>query len=186
MIMRYAIPLVTLALVGGCGTESTTPSADTQAFDLQSDQVATDVTQVLTRNGVRTALLRSDSTYIQEGDRRLDLVGVNMTFYNDNGSSAGTLTSRSGDYDMANRAFIATGDVVLVTEGPNGERRLETEELHYDVENDEIWTEEPFTLHDDGRVSSGTSFRSDSQLRIWEVTGGQTQGTVEGEGGLSF
>jgi LPS export ABC transporter protein LptC len=116
----------------------------------------------------------------------MDLINVKVTFYSPDGAEAGTLTSRTGDYNTADNLFIARENVVLITPGANGDRRLETEELHYDIGGDQIWTDSPFVLHEQGRVSQGTRFRTDSQFRTWEVTGLQTEGPVPGEGGLTF
>src|SRR5690606_33601155 len=97
----------------------------------------------------------------------------------------GTLTSSTGEYRRDTGAFTAIGNVVLITRGEEGQRRLETEQLYYDVRADVISTSEPFTLTENGRVSRGTSFRSNSDFTIWEVTGAETQGSVAGEG-ISF
>lgn len=174
-----------LGTFSACGASSTTPSA-TESFEMDADQVAFQVRQTLTNDGVRTAILNSDTAYIYERERRLDLVGVEVLFFNEIGEEAGTLTSRTGDYNIDSGAFIARGDVVLVTRSPAGQRRLETEELLYDVRADSLASDTPFTLHEDGRVSRGTSFRSDSRFRTWIVTGAQTQGSVPAEGGITF
>lgn len=186
MTMRARLlALLAAATLAACGDASTSPSA-TEGYEGTADQVAFQVRQTLTNEGVRTAILNSDTAYIFERDRRLDLVGVEVLFFNEIGEQAGTLTSKTGDYNIDSGAFIARGDVVLVTSGPSGERRLETEELLYDVRADSLASRTPFTLHEDGRVSRGTSFRSDSKFRTWIVTGAQTEGAVPAGGGLSF
>jgi len=173
-------------LLGGCGQDATTPSAEVDRFELPADQVGVGVRQVLTQDGVRSAVLVSDTAYIYEEDRNLDLRGVRLTFFGDAGQEAGELTSDAGNYSMDTGQFVARGNVVLITEGPNGERRLETEQLIYDVRTDSLSTYTPFTLHEAGRVSRGQSFRADAQFRTWEVTGAQTEAPVGGSSDLSF
>jgi LPS export ABC transporter protein LptC len=178
--------LLLLTLTAGCGRQSTTPSSDTEEFVLPADQVAYRVRHYLTQDGIRRALLTSDTAYAYEQSRRLDLIGVTVEFFDDAGVALGTLTSKTGDYEMSNRTFIARDELQLVMNTEDQTRILETDELHYDVGADRIWSERPFVLLEGERVTRGTSFRSDSRFRTWEVRGGQTQGPVEGEGGLSF
>lgn len=179
------IPLVAL-LAGGCSEESTTPSATTEEFDLPADQVAWDISQNLTTDGIRTATLVADTALIYERERRMDLMGVNVVFYNEAGGEAGHLTSDKGDYNMETRAFVARGNVVLRTQTPAGDRLLETEELNYETQVDSLYTTRPFKMTENGRVSSGTSFNTNSKFTTWRVTGVQTETPVEGDAGLSF
>src|SRR5690606_10667146 len=90
--------------------------------------------------GVLTAEMVADSAFIHEDGRPWDLIGVQATFFTEQGAQAGTLTSERGDYDRSNGVFIARGNVVLITQGTSGERRLETEQLHFNVQQDELWT----------------------------------------------
>jgi LPS export ABC transporter protein LptC len=180
--MRWILIAVTFALITGCGQDSTMPSAGADEFDLASDQVGFGTRHIMTREGVRTAIITSDTTYVYDDARRVDLVGVQVSFYTESGVEAGEVTSRNGDYDMSSGIFVARQDVVLLTEGPEGMRRLETEELHYDVNGDVIWSDTPFTLHEAGRVTRGSTFRSDSRFETWEVTGARTEGSVNTEG----
>jgi LPS export ABC transporter protein LptC len=184
--MRISATIIAAALLAGCGQQSTTPSAPAEDFYLPADQVLIGLTHRMTNDGVLTALLLSDTAYVYEQSRRMDLMGVHVTFYTEQGAEAGTLTSLTADYDLANRIFIARGDVVLITRRTDGERRLETTQLYYDLRGDEISTSTPFVLHEAGRTSRGSTFRTDSRFNTWEVTGVETHGTVAGEGGITF
>lgn len=185
--MRVIAPaLCALAIFAGCGQQTTTPAAEAEAFDLPADVVANGVRHNLTQDGVRRAIITSDTSYHYESTRHVDMVGVQVVFYDDIGQEAGTLTAKRGEYDLGNNIFTAKESVVLVTEGPQGERRLSTDELGYDLGVDRLWSDRPFTLVEAGRTSTGTSFRSDAKFETWSVTGGQTTGTVDGAEGLSF
>jgi hypothetical protein len=70
--------------------------------------------------------------------------------------------------------MVARGDVVLrvLTDGS----RLESAEIHYDPENDRIWSDSATvrTLAD-GTVTSGTAFESDiefTNVRVLNIRGG--------------
>jgi len=185
-LRSWPILSVLLLLPAACGRDSTAPSAGDDAFNLPADQVAYEVQHVLTSSGVKTALLNSDTAFLYEQARRLDVVGVELVFFNELGAEVGTLTSRAGVYQPSAGVFTARDSVVLVTEGPNGPRRLETENLHYDIKGDLLRSDTPFVFHEGGRTSQGDSFRSDSKFRTWEITGARTEGTVAGDAGLSF
>lgn len=177
--------LAACLLIVGCSNEGGTPTADDSAFDLPADQVLIMASQTLTANGVRRTQIEADTTFVFEEGRRFEFRRAKVDFYQDNGQKAGNLTSLGADYDAAGQVFVARGDVVLVSTGPNGaERRLETEELHYDIPNDRIWSDVPSKLTEGGQTTNVTMFRSDSQFRTWEASGVQTQGTAEG--GIRF
>ncbi|MQA88835.1 MAG: LPS export ABC transporter periplasmic protein LptC [Gemmatimonas sp.] len=184
--MRWLVLPLVAVLAAGCGREATTPSATSEAFDLPADKVADSIRHVITKDGVRSADLRSDTAYIYDSERTFDLRGVRVTFYSETGAEAGELTSKLGDYNMETGRFVAREDVVLIAEGVNGERRLETEQLIYDVRTDSLSSNRPFTLYEGGRVSRGTSFRSDTQFRTWEVMGAQTEAIVGESGDVPF
>jgi len=171
-----AILVVTALTLSGCGSESTTPGTVTNVADLPADNIIHGLIHRMTKDGIRTGELRGDTAFLFEADRRLDLQGVNLTFYGDNGQQTGTLTSETGEYRMGTGSFVARGSVVLITESPTGTRRVETEELHYDVPGDELWSDVAFVMTESGRVTRGTSFRSDANFERWSVTDARTSG----------
>jgi LPS export ABC transporter protein LptC len=179
--------LFTMAALAGCQKEATTPSATADAAQLPADQVIYGLQHVMTDAGVRTAVLNSDTAYLQEEGERFDLVGVRLRFYDENGRESGHLTSKTGEYNVRGGAFVARGNAVLITQGENGPRELETEELHYDVESGELWSDVPFVLRESGRTTRGSSFRSDARFRTWTVSGATTEGGLQsGDSELSF
>lgn len=183
--MRY-LPSLTLAvLLAACGSGSTTPAPVADASELPADNVIQGLRHVMTNEGVRTGILNGDTAYMYEVGRKLDLRGVELEFFSETGVRSGTLTSETGEYDISTGAFVARGDVVLVTETPEGRRRLETEELHYDVQGDRLWSDVEFTLTQDGRVTRGTSFTSDARFQSWTVKGARTEGGLP-ESGIRF
>jgi len=175
-----------LLLLSACGQESTTPSADAEAFNLPGNNVLFGLEQKILQDGVVTSVLVSDTAYEHQDARRFELIGVNVTFFTEQGVEAGRLTSQTGEYDLAIGVFVARDNVVLITSSAQGGRHLETEELHYNLRADELWTDKPFTLLQNGRTTTGTSFRTDARFTTWEVTGAEGQSTVSGDGGIRF
>lgn len=182
--MRGLLLVVAMFALAACGQQSTTPTISDEAFDLGADQVGFFVTMQITEKGIRTAELTADTVYTFEETQRMDMRGVKVVFFREDGSEGGTLTSHTADYGANDNSFIARENVVLITPTPNGERRLETEELNFDLAGDRLWTDSPFVVHEDGRVTRGTRFTTDSKFRTWDVSGLQTEGDVEG--GLRF
>ena len=185
--MRRVLFTILSMLLAACGTQSTTPAPVAEAPELPADNIIQGMSHVMTKDGVRTGVLDSDTAYLFEVGRRLDMRKVRLQFFNEAGVPTGTLTSQTGDYNITTGAFIARGDVVLVTQSPEGGRRLETEELHYDVQGDRLWSDKAFLLHQNGRITRGTSFRSDAKFQSWSVTNAQTEGGLpETGGGVRF
>lgn len=170
---RIQIFALVLALaLAGCGQQSTTPSAVTRSARMPSDDVLYGLHHYMTKNGVRTGVLNSDTAYVRAAGQTFDLIGVRLKFFNENGAESGTLTSRTGEYNTLTGSFIARGNAVLVT--PT--RRVQTEELFYDVKGDQLWSDKPFVMREGGRETRGQSFRSDSRFEKFTVTGAKTSG----------
>ena len=189
--MRKALVLLTIsttALAGvACERDSTSPSAMANVANLPADQVLYGLHHVMTKEGVRTSVLDSDSAYLREEGRVMDLIGVQLKFFTESGAESGTLTSREGEYDVGTGSFVARKQVVLETVGPSGPRRVETEELNYQVKTDQLWSDLPFTMKEGGQTRRGSSFRSDSRFETVTVKNLETSGGLSKEkGGLSF
>ncbi len=187
MRIQHLFSVALVALLAACGSESTTPGAIADVGDLPADNVIHDLTHRMTRDGIRSAELRSDTAFYFDVERRFDLQSVNLVFYHETGQQSGTLNSLTGEYRVGTGAFIARGSVVLITQGEQGERRVETEELHYDVAGDQIWSDVDFVMTEAGRTTRGSSFRTDTQFERWTVTDARTQGgAAQPTGGISF
>ena len=180
--MRMRSVVFTICLLSAaCSQEGGTPTADDSAFELPADQVMYQARQTLTADGVRRSQIQADTTFSFEQGRRFEFRRSIVDFFQESGQTAGNLTSATAEYNVPEALFVARGNVVLISQGPNGERRLETEELHYDIRNDRIWSDVPSRLIENGQTTNVTS---DSQFRTWEASGVQTQGTAEG--GIRF
>jgi len=185
--LRGTCLTVALGLLASCQQSSTTPSAVAKVATIPADQVMYGLHHVITKGGVRSSVLDGDTAYVREDGRILDLVGVRLTFYTATGTESGTLTSREGEYDINGGLFVARKDVVLVTRGPGGTRRIQSDELSYQVKSDELWTDRPFVMTQDGRTTRGTSFRSDGKFQNWSGKQLQTSGGLpQQDAGVSF
>jgi LPS export ABC transporter protein LptC len=175
------ILLLLVAVAAGCRDDATvTPLAQDQ--DLPADQIIYDIQHTMTSEGVRNAVLNGDSAYLYQTGRTMDIIGVELTFFSETGRETGFLTAERGNYNSATGTMVARGTVVLVTRDTDGERRLETEELHYDLNGDRMWSDVPVVMREAGTTLHGTSFRADARFQNRTVTGARTSGGLEGEG----
>lgn len=174
--MRF-ITGVLLILVGlvalGCGTEGD-PTGGFVPREMEANQVMFDVHHYLHEDGTVRALLLADTAFVYEDDGIIDARQIDVTMYGDRGEKSGRLTALSGEIRTDSEAMTARGEVVLVT--VEGDRRIETEELHYDPDRGRIWSEVESTLIEDGTVTTGTGFTADTGLRTVRITNPQATG----------
>lgn len=187
--MRRSLPAaLSFALaLAACQGEATAPARVGDAPVLPEDNVLYGVHHVMTKNGVRSSVLDADSAYAREESNSLDLMGVRLSFYTETGVESGTLTSKTGTYNMGVGEFNARDSVVLVTRTPNGTRRIATEALNYNLKTDMLSSDLPFVMTEGGRTTRGSRFRSEGRGGSVSVSDAETSGGLpQGEGGLSF
>ncbi|HEY0971930.1 MAG TPA: LPS export ABC transporter periplasmic protein LptC [Gemmatimonadales bacterium] len=166
-----ALLFVGAALSGACNDVQQPPVvARATALD-SADQVMFGSRTVLTRDGVRTGELFSDTVLVFDEGTRFELRGVRANFYTETGTLRGTLTSREGTYNTATGVVEARGDAVVVT---TDGKRLTSPELRYIASEDLIRSDSSFVLTEPGNRVEGVGFTSDPGLRriqIFRTTG---------------
>lgn len=177
--------LLGATLLAGCREQETTPTATDADLSLPADQVIYGLEHAMTANGIRKAVVHGDTAYVNGQGSQLDVMGVKIDFFDETGRPSGNLTSNTGAYDTQGGTMVARGNVVLITSGPTGKRRLESEELHFDVNGDRIWSTKPFVLRDGGRITRGASFRSDTRFENLSIDQARTEGGLPA-GGIRF
>ena len=114
-----------------------------------------------------------------------ELRNVRLTFFDEKGGKPGTLTSRTGEYDVRTGIMIARGNVVLITHNERGEKRtVRSEELHYDQRGDRVWSERETIVEEKTRTLVSEGFTSDT--RFTNIQGRNSKSTgvqVNGAGG---
>ena len=186
MRTRFLLAILMTTFLAACGGDEADSSQVLSPDELPPGDVTFGVTHVMTKQGVRSAVLEADTAVQIQNGRRWDLRGVAIDFFTETGAESGTLTSRRGEYTPEDGSFIARDSVVLVTRSEQGTRRLETEELYYDVQTAEIWSDSAWVLDEGGSRSRGTSFRSDVNGENWTAVGLETEDLETGSGDLTF
>jgi LPS export ABC transporter protein LptC len=183
---HFSTIILLLAALAGCGGDSANPSEVLSPGDLPEGDMMFGLDHVMTNQGVRSVLLAADTAFLQQNGKRYDLRAVHLTFFDEIGAESGTLTSRAALYTPDTGSFIARDSVVLTTQSPKGTRVLETEELHYDVSTEEMWSDSSWVMNDAGSLSRGRSFRSNLKGDSWTATGLITEDITTGDSGPTF
>jgi LPS export ABC transporter protein LptC len=181
---RVALLATVLAAVGvaACNdTSGTAPkTSDDNVLPDSAEQGLWGTEVVLTGNSVAKGRLLSDKMYTYEGGNRIELLGVNVTFFDSLGAEDGVMTAREGTYSKRLNRLEVRGDVVILRE--NGSQ-LETPKLVYDELRNQIFSDTTFVLNQPPRRQlSGIGFESDTQLtqfRILKNAKGAMPVTVE-------
>lgn len=146
--------------IGGCGEDGDTPVVAEELTEMNADNVVYGMTQILTRGGVREAVVEADTAYFYQDSSAVHLRGVHMTLYEEEGGERAQVVANRGRLDSTTQEMVGRGDVVL-TISDEGGRRIETGELHYSSSGDRIWSDMYTIMEEDGEVTCGTAFRSD-------------------------
>jgi LPS export ABC transporter protein LptC len=172
---RRAIVLAGVGLlILGCGPQAGPTGEDFQ--EVPADMIMTDLDSFMTSSGIRKARLQGDTAHMYEDSSRLAIKGVRLAFFDEHGNDSGSLTSLTGDLNTATQAMIARGNVVLITKV--GNRRIETEELHYDPQTKRIWSEVKTLMIEGGSRITGDGFSADDKFTNVQVR--NARGRVEG------
>jgi len=167
MNRRQCLAFVGLLAAAACDRTSSGPFAGDEYAAMHADQIIEGIQQVMTVDGVRRAILVADTAYIFEDSARAELRTVHVKFFDAAGNQDAELTSRSGTLNIRTEAMTARDNVILRLR--EGNRIIQTSELHFDPERDLIWSDSATTLNQDGTVAHGDGFRSDSRLRNLEI-----------------
>lgn len=159
------LPVLVLALAlaaGGCSGDADTPVVAGDLVEMDADNVVYGMTQILTREGVREGTVRADTAFFYRDSSAVQLRGVHMSLYDENGAERAEVTANRGRLDMDSQDMVGRGEVVLRI--PGGDRRIETQELHYSSVEERIWSDTTTVMEEQGRVTCGTAFRSDLEF----------------------
>lgn len=157
-----------VALAGGlaaCNDE--TPVAGRDFQDLPADQVMFDADYDIKDLGTLRARLHADTAFVFEDSARILWRPVDLKLYDTNGAQTAHLTSREGTLDTRTNRMVAIGNVVLIT--TEGDRRILTEELHYDPRTGRIWSDVPTVVFEGETRLEGQGFSSDEDMQNLEV-----------------
>ncbi|MFO7921362.1 MAG: LPS export ABC transporter periplasmic protein LptC [Nioella sp.] len=162
------------ALVACGGGED--PVAGSGFRDLPADHMALDLDTDIKDMGALRARLHADTAYVWEDSAKTLMFPVDLKLYDKNGAQTAHLTADEGELHSQTNKMVARGNVVLVT--TDGERRILTEELHYDPQRDRIWSDVHTVMFEGESRLEGAGFRANSEMtdiEVFESTGENIQ-----------
>lgn len=166
--MRVICSILLAALFAlGCTGDEAGPVAGERYVEMKADQVLFDVEHYLTTEGVRRALLRADTMYLYRDSAEVGVRQVHLDLFNRRGRKTAVVTAERGRLDTRTESMVARGNVVVVT--TEGDRRIETEVLHFSPRRNLIWSDTATTFYKPGSIIHGTGFTSDPGLNNVEI-----------------
>ncbi|MES2522173.1 MAG: LPS export ABC transporter periplasmic protein LptC [Gemmatimonadota bacterium] len=161
LVAAMSLVLVAARCPFASKSKAAKPAATRTIIPDSADQVLQGTSTVLNDNGVLKGILLSDSTYLYEDGTRLELFGVNVTFYTSAGKKDGVMFARRGTYNTRLSRLEARGDVNVKRDDGTS---LTTPQLVYDQARNQIFSDSTFKLvQTDGQLT-GIRFESDPQL----------------------
>ena len=177
MISRRSLVFVAAALLAAaaaCDQKTLPPVARGSPLADSADQVMYGARFNLTDKGLSRAELTADTAYFFDDNTRVELRGVETTFFTTTGARDAFLTAKRGTYNSRFGSMVGRDKVVVISEEG---RRLATAELKYDQAMNEISSDSAFVMTEPDRRVQGIGFRSDPNMqnvRILKTTRGST------------
>lgn len=176
--LRALLPVL-VASISACEQPTESGTVAAALTEMEADAVMFGMEDHLTTDGVRSGVIRADTAYIFNDSSVVNMWGVDMTLFHENGTERARVTSERGTFHRLSEKMVARGNVVLVMDG--GDRRVESAELHYDPSSDRIWSDSSAVYTHGGRQTRGTCFRSDLEFTSYTVC--DIRGSAEVGGG---
>src|SRR5687768_12330068 len=145
----------------GCDDKAQPPVVGGSPLVDSADQVVFGLRFKVSDQGMSRAEVDADTAFFFDDNTRAELRNVGLTFFTTTGARDAYLTSRPGTYPSrtGNMPARDSGGVV-----PEGDRRLEREELRYGHVADEVSRDRACVMTEPGRSVAGIGFRCDPNL----------------------
>jgi LPS export ABC transporter protein LptC len=173
MLRRLLVVLV-LAL-GGCEGERRQIPLSPDLEAMEADNVVYGLEHVMTREGVREAIVRADTAFFFRDSTIVILRGnVHLTSFDpEQGNEIADVTAERGRLNSSNNALVARGNAVLEIRAEG--RRIESTELHYAPGQDRIWSDSASVMYVEDRIIRGSGFDSDLAFRRPTIRNARTE-----------
>ena len=164
--------LATLALLAGlaaCEAPTTGAVASDELVETGADNIVFGMATFISSNGIREARIEADTAFMYADSAKAKLRQMRIIFFDENGAERATVTGTAGEWDRNTNRMWAQGDVLLIVHADG--RRIESAEIIYDPVEEEVWSDSATvqTLAN-GRVTRGSSFRSDMEFQNVRIT----------------
>jgi LPS export ABC transporter protein LptC len=155
-----------------CGRDEVAPrrplTTQAGAPERAPDQIIENGTHVVTREGVKRAVLQARQIEFYNAEAKVEADTMEMTFFDARGLEESRLTARYGEIDQRTEDVMARGDVMVVASDGT---RISGEELRYDSAADRITSDLPVTIVREGNRIQGDGVEADPALTSIRITG---------------
>jgi len=115
---------------------------------------------------VRVKVIASKQYEYENGDREFPN-DIFIEFYEPDGTMSSTLEANSAYYTKANDIYKAEGDVEVI--GYIEPRKLNSEELYWEPQKEEIYTETFVRIQSEDQISTGTGLRAKQDFSSYRI-----------------
>jgi LPS export ABC transporter protein LptC len=115
---------------------------------------------------VRVKLKAQKQFELQSGDREFP-EGIYLEFYELDGSISSTLTANEGFYFTETNIYRAVGDVVVI--GLQNDEKLNTEELFWSPDREEVYTDKFVRIESEGELHMGEGMVAAQDFSTWRI-----------------
>jgi len=165
--------VLALLLAGGgaaaCASDDSIATVPADYLSFDADGIVFGMIHRITQDGQLQGLIHADTAIQWQDSSAVHLRGVDLTVMEEDGSERAHVTALRGILDTRTNRMTAYGNVVMVI--PESSRRVESEELHYDPQGDQIWSDSSFVYTEGARVTRGQAFRSDLEFQSFRIVG---------------
>ena len=177
---RFAAAIALSLLAVACGEEDPTPVASPPLLETGADMVIQGLRHLITLDGIKDGEIFADTAFFFRDSSLYHLRKLELILFTESGARRAQITADRGRFNPNTREMLAQGGVILVI--TDGDKRVESEELHYNPNGDRIWSDSATTMIEPGRISEGFGFESDLNFRRTVVGPGSIRNTGGGGG----
>ncbi len=127
------------------------------------------VTQIMSRDGIREAVLRADSLYRWNDSTHVLVLGLRLDIHDMHGRVAARISSERGQLNQETQELKAIGSVVMNVS--QEDRTITGEEMWFSQAMDRVWSDGPVEMERDRCRIRGDRFEADlsfTRVKIWE------------------
>ncbi len=176
----FAAAIALSLLAVACGEEESTPVASPPLLETGADMVIQGLRHLITLDGIKEGEIFADTAFFYRDSSLYHLRKPELILFTESGARRARITADRGRFNPNTREMLAQGGVILVI--TEGDKRVESEELHYNPNGDRIWSDSATTMIEPGRISEGFGFESDLNFRRTVVGPGSIRNTGGGGG----
>lgn len=173
LMQSYRFISVILLLLVGCGKGELTQPIEYEGPYREAENVELHYSE---NQAVKVRMLAALVYEFQSGDREFPK-GIYLEFFGEDGTLTSTLRANTAYYTKKDNTWKATGKVEVINLEKN--EQLNTEELYWKPEKEEIYTDKFVTIRMQTEVIYGEGLQAKQNMSSYTITKPQGEFTIE-------